>query len=62
MLGVAFAGNFSKEEQSGFNNNFGPGNQQRVQAAFFSGVFSVMGYISKVMERFRNLRLLWLNR
>ena len=48
MLGVAFAGNFSKRRaQSGFNNNFGPGNQQRVQAAFFSGVFSVMGYISK---------------
>ena len=49
MLGVAFAGNFSKRRaNSGFNGNFGPGNQQRVQAAFFSGVFSVMGYISKV--------------
>ena len=49
MLGVAFAGSFSKRRaNSGFNGNFGPGNQQRVQAAFFSGVFSVMGYISKV--------------
>ena len=49
MLGVAFASNFSKRKSSsGFNQNFGPGNQQRVQAAFFSGVFSVMGYISKV--------------
>ncbi len=49
MLGVAFASNFSKRRSSsGFNNHFGPGNQQRVQAAFFSGVFSVMGYISKV--------------
>ena len=49
MLGVAFASNFSKRRSSsGFSNNFGPGNQQRVQAAFFSGVFSVMGYISKV--------------
>ena len=49
MLGVAFASYFSKRRaSSGFNNNFGPGNQQRVQAAFFSGVFSVMGYISKV--------------
>ena len=48
MLGVAFASNFSKRRSSsGFSNNFGPGNQQRVQAAFFSGVFSVMGYISK---------------
>ena len=26
----------------------GPGDQQRVQAAFFSSVFSVMGYIAKV--------------
>ena len=49
MLGVAFASNFSKRRSSsGFNHSFGPGNQQRVQAAFFSGVFSVMGYISKV--------------
>ena len=49
MLGVAFAGNFSKRKSSSsFSNNFGPGNQQRVQAAFFSGAFSVMGYISKV--------------
>jgi DnaJ like chaperone protein len=49
MLGVAFAGNFSKRRSSsGFSNSFGPGNQQRIQAAFFSGVFSVMGYISKV--------------
>ena len=49
MLGVAFASNFSKRRAgSGFNHTFGPGNQQRVQAAFFSGVFSVMGYISKV--------------
>ena len=49
MLGVAFASNFSKRRSSSsFSNNFGPGNQQRVQAAFFSGVFSVMGYISKV--------------
>ena len=50
MLGVAFAGNFSKRKSSfgGFNSGFQPGDQQRVQAAFFSGVFSVMGYIAKV--------------
>ena len=30
MLGVAFAGNFSKRRaNSGFNGNFGPGNQQQ---------------------------------
>ena len=49
MLGVAFAGNFAKSKASfgGFDKGFNPGDQQRVQAAFFSGVFSVMGYIAK---------------
>jgi len=50
MLGVAFAGNFSKGK-SNFGRSsqvFHPGDQQRVQAAFFSSVFSVMGYIAKV--------------
>ena len=50
MLGVAFAGNFSKRKGSfgGSSQNYGPGNQQRVQAAFFSSVFTVMGYMAKV--------------
>ena len=50
MLGVAFAGNFSKGKSSFGRPSkvFHPGDQQRVQAAFFSGVFSVMGYIAKV--------------
>ena len=50
MLGVAFAGNFSKGKSSFGRSSkvFHPGDQQRVQAAFFSGVFSVMGYIAKV--------------
>lgn len=50
MLGVAFAGNFSKRKShfGGFSNDYRPGNQQRVQAAFFSSLFSVMGYIAKV--------------
>ncbi len=50
MLGAAFAGNFSKSKASfgGFDKGFNPGDQQRVQAAFFSSVFSVMGYIAKV--------------
>jgi len=50
MLGVAFASNFSKGK-SNFGRSssvFRPGDQQRVQAAFFSSVFSVMGYIAKV--------------
>ena len=50
MLGVAFAGNFSKGKSNfrGSASDYLPGNQQRVQAAFFSSVFSVMGYIAKV--------------
>ena len=49
MLGVAFAGNFSKGKSNfgGFAKDFRPGDQQRVQAAFFSSLFSVMGYIAK---------------
>jgi DnaJ like chaperone protein len=50
MLGAAFAGNFSKSKASftGFDKDFRIGDQQRVQAAFFSSLFSVMGYIAKV--------------
>ena len=50
MLGIAFAGNFSKGKSNfrGSASDYLPGNQQRVQAAFFSSVFSVMGYIAKV--------------
>jgi len=50
MLGVAFAGNFSKGKSNfhGSPKDYQPGDKQRVQAAFFSSVFSVMGYIAKV--------------
>jgi len=50
MLGVAFAGNFSKGKSNfrGSASDYRHGDQQRVQAAFFSSVFSVMGYIAKV--------------
>jgi len=50
MLGVAFAGNFSKGKSkfSGSAKDYHPGDKQRVQAAFFTSVFSVMGYIAKV--------------
>ena len=50
MLGVALAGNLSKSKSnfSGFNKDYHLGDQQRVQAAFFSSLFSVMGYIAKV--------------
>ena len=50
MLGVAFAGNLSKGKSNfrGSASDYRPGDQQRVQAAFFSSVCSVMGYIAKV--------------
>jgi DnaJ like chaperone protein len=50
MLGVAFASNLSKGKSNfrGSASDYRPGDQQRVQAAFFSSVFSVMGYIAKV--------------
>ena len=50
MLGVAFAGNLSKGKSNfgGLGQAHHLGDQQRVQAAFFSSLFSVMGYIAKV--------------
>jgi len=50
LLGAAFAGNFSKNKTNfgGFSKDYHLGDQQRVQAAFFSSLFSVMGYLSKV--------------
>ncbi len=53
MLGAAFAGNLSRGKSSfgGFSKDYHIGDQQRVQAAFFSSVFSVMGYIAKADGR-----------
>lgn len=52
LLGAALGRNFDRglkitDEQGGF----GIGDQQRVQAAFFTATFSVMGYIAKVDGR-----------
>lgn len=45
MLGAALGGNFDR----GLNlsDQFAEGDQQRVQAAFFSATFSIMGHIAK---------------
>ena len=43
ILGAALGRNFSGGVQSGY----GPGQQERVQAAFFTATFSVMGHIAK---------------
>ena len=45
MLGVALGGNFDKG--LGLSDQFESGAQERVQAAFFSATFSIMGHIAK---------------
>lgn len=44
VLGAALGGNFDKGLNTG---HFDPGAQERVQAAFFTATFSVMGHIAK---------------
>ena len=50
ILGAALGGNFDRgiklTDESG-DAAFGPGEQQRVQAAFFTATFSVMGHVAK---------------
>ncbi|MDH3342740.1 MAG: co-chaperone DjlA [Gammaproteobacteria bacterium] len=45
MLGVALGGNFDRG--LGLSDQFGSGEQERVQAAFFSATFSIMGHVAK---------------
>ncbi|HHO59058.1 MAG TPA: co-chaperone DjlA, partial [Thiotrichales bacterium] len=51
ILGAALGGNFdrgiSMGDMPGADERFGPGNQERVQAAFFTTTFSVMGHVAK---------------
>ncbi len=49
MIGMAFGHNFDKGLKSvmGGGEGFNIGDQQRVQAAFFTATFSVMGHIAK---------------
>ncbi len=48
MIGMAFGHNFDKGLGSVMNDEgFNIGDQQRVQAAFFTATFSVMGHIAK---------------
>ena len=45
LLGVALGGNFDRG--LGLSSQFESGTQERVQAAFFTATFSVMGHIAK---------------
>ena len=48
MLGASLGRNFDRGIHiSGQAGHFQPGEQQRVQAAFFTATFSIMGYIAK---------------
>ena len=46
MLGVALGGNFDRG-LGGLSDQYTSGAQERVQAAFFSATFSIMGHIAK---------------
>ena len=50
ILGASLGGNFDRGIKLGDNADprFGPGNQERVQTAFFTATFSVMGHIAKI--------------
>ena len=51
ILGAALGGNFDRGvsigDLPGGDERFGPGNQERVQAAFFTTTFTVMGHVAK---------------
>lgn len=48
LIGIAFGHNFDKGLGSVMSDSgFKPGQQERVQAAFFTATFSVMGHIAK---------------
>ncbi len=52
LIGIAFGHNFDKGLGSVMSDSsFKPGQQERVQAAFFTTTFSVMGHIAKVDGR-----------
>jgi DnaJ like chaperone protein len=52
LIGIAFGHNFDKGLGSVMSDHaFEPGQQERVQAAFFTATFSVMGHIAKADGR-----------
>lgn len=51
LIGAALGHNFDKGLRSRFGDQFEPGAQERVQTAFFTALFSVMGHIAKADGR-----------
>lgn len=48
LIGASFGHNFDRGLGRIDSEQFAPGDQERVQAAFFTAVFSVMGHLAKV--------------
>lgn len=51
LLGAALGHNFDKGLKGGLGARFDPGAQERVQTAFFTTLFSVMGHLAKADGR-----------
>ncbi len=51
LIGVALGHNFDRGIASNLRERFDPGAQERVQTAFFTTVFSVMGHLAKADGR-----------
>lgn len=51
LIGVALGHNFDQGLVRNLRRQFEPGDQERVQAAFFTAVFSVMGHLAKADGR-----------
>jgi len=51
LMGIAFGHNFDRGLNKLNEGDWPPGQQNRVQAAFFTATFSVMGYIAKADGR-----------
>ncbi len=51
LIGIALGHNFDKGLVSNLRRQFEPGDQERVQTAFFTALFSVMGHLAKADGR-----------
>lgn len=51
LIGVALGHNFDRGLVGNLRQQFEPGNQERVQTAFFTALFSIMGHLAKADGR-----------
>lgn len=57
LIGVALGHNFDKGLAGSLRDQFEPGAQERVQTAFFTALFSVMGHLAKADGRVSELEI-----